>query len=193
MLGCPLFAASWLEVRLLAPWTETLTAKDLAGHSLARIARPAYLSPGRLSAAASPALQVISRCSSSHGLFPTSYTFLAYDSHSRVHATATENHSKLWTAERLLSASLLAAPVAFVVPIPGMDYLLAAAIVIHVHWGLEAIVVDYIRPSIFGPVVPKISLLLLYLLSVLSLGGLFYFNYSDVGLVGGLKMAWSRL
>jgi succinate dehydrogenase (ubiquinone) membrane anchor subunit len=87
----------------------------------------------------------------------------------------------------------VASPVAFVVPIPGMDYFLAAAIVIHVHWGLEAIVVDYIRPSIFGKVVPKVSLIVLYVLSALSLGGLFYFNYSDVGLVNAMKMAWKRL
>lgn len=99
----------------------------------------------------------------------------------------------MWTAERLLSAALLASPVAFVVPIPGMDYVLAAALVIHVHWGLEAIVVDYVRPTIFGPVVPKISLFLLYVLSALSLGGLFYFNYADVGLVNAIKMAWKRL
>ena len=84
-------------------------------------------------------------------------------------------------------------PVAFVVPIPAADYLIAAAVIVHVHWGLEAIVVDYIRPSIFGQVIPKASLLLLYVLSALSLGGLFYFNYTDVGLVQALKMAWKQL
>ena len=85
------------------------------------------------------------------------------------------------------------APVGFITPIPGLDYALAAALVIHVHWGLEAVVVDYIRPSIFGPVIPKASLGLLYLLSILSIGGLFYFNYTDVGLVNGMKMAWQKL
>lgn len=99
----------------------------------------------------------------------------------------------MWTAERLLSAALIPTPLAFVVPIPAMDYVIAAALVIHVHWGLEAIVVDYIRPSIFGPVAPKVALMALYFLSALSLGGLFYFNYSDVGLVHAMKMAWSRL
>lgn len=99
----------------------------------------------------------------------------------------------MWTAERLLSAALLAAPVAFVVPIPAMDYILSAALITHVHWGLEAIVVDYIRPSIFGNVVPRVSLTVLYVLSAISLGGLFYFNYSDVGLVNALKMAWKKL
>lgn len=107
---------------------------------------------------------------------------------------STENHSKTWTAEKILSASLLGLiPVSFLTPIPGADYLLAAALVTHVHWGLEAIVVDYIRPSIFGNVVPKVALGVLYLLSILSIGGLFYFNYTDVGLVNGLKMAWTRL
>lgn len=104
-----------------------------------------------------------------------------------------ENHAKMWTAERLLSLALVPSPLAFMMPIPAMDYVIAAALVLHVHWGLEAIVVDYIRPSIFGPVVPKVSLMLLYVLSALSLGGLFYFNYTDVGLVSATKMAWSRL
>jgi len=104
------------------------------------------------------------------------------------------DHAKTWTAEKALSGGLLALlPVGFLTPIPGFDYVLAAALVIHVHWGLEAIVVDYIRPSIFGPVIPKASLGLLYLLSILSIGGLFYFNYTDVGLVQGTKMAWNKL
>jgi len=84
-------------------------------------------------------------------------------------------------------------PASFAVPIPGMDYALALALVVHVHWGLEAIVVDYIRPSLFGNVIPKFSLGLLYVLSILALGGLFTFNYTDVGLVQGVKMAWKRL
>lgn len=56
--------------------------------------------------------------------------------------------------------------------------------------GIEAIVVDYVRPSIFGPVIPKIAVGMVYALSALTLGGLFYFNYSDVGLVQAIKMLW---
>ncbi|KAI1303035.1 Succinate dehydrogenase [ubiquinone] cytochrome b small subunit, mitochondrial [Halotydeus destructor] len=104
------------------------------------------------------------------------------------------SHSGLWTAERLLSAGLLAVlPAAFVLPLPGMDYALALALTTHVHWGVEAIVVDYIRPAIFGDVIPKIALGLVYLLSALTLGGLFYFNYTDVGVAHGIRMAWKQL
>jgi succinate dehydrogenase (ubiquinone) membrane anchor subunit len=88
---------------------------------------------------------------------------------------------------------LVALPLGFATNLPGLDYVIAAALVVHVHWGLEAIVVDYIRPSIFGPVIPKVSLWLLYLLSIFSLGGLFYFNYTDVGIVNGVKMGWQKL
>lgn len=99
------------------------------------------------------------------------------------------NHSKLWSAERALSAGLLAIiPLSFAVPFPGKDYALALALVTHIHWGVEAIVVDYIRPSIFGAVIPKVALFSIYLLSALSLGGLFYFNYTDVGLVNAIRM-----
>jgi len=56
--------------------------------------------------------------------------------------------------------------------------------------GIEAALVDYIRPVIFGPVIPKLAIAALYGISVLSLGGLIYFSYSDVGLVNAVKMFW---
>jgi succinate dehydrogenase (ubiquinone) membrane anchor subunit len=104
------------------------------------------------------------------------------------------DHSKLWGIERMVSAGLLALiPASLALPIPGADYALALALVAHVHWGVEAIVVDYIRPSIFGATIPKISVALLFMLSALSLSGLLYFNYTDVGMVQGTKMAWRKL
>lgn len=109
---------------------------------------------------------------------------------SRCVTTGTDHsHAKMWSAERYLSIGLLAViPVAFAVPNPALDYLLALSLVTHVHWGVEAIVVDYVRPAIFGPVIPKMALGSVYLLSVLALGGLFYFNYTDVGLVTAIRM-----
>jgi succinate dehydrogenase (ubiquinone) membrane anchor subunit len=45
------------------------------------------------------------------------------------------DHTKLWTAEKALSAGLLGIiPAAFLVPSQFMDYLLAVAIVMHNHW-----------------------------------------------------------
>jgi len=104
------------------------------------------------------------------------------------------SHSGLWSAEKAVSGGLLALiPAAFIFPSPIMDCGLALALVTHVHWGVEAIVTDYIRPSIFGTVMPRVSIALVYLLSITALTGLFYFNYTDVGMVNGLKMAWKQL
>ncbi|RWS15846.1 succinate dehydrogenase [ubiquinone] cytochrome b small subunit: mitochondrial-like protein [Dinothrombium tinctorium] len=105
------------------------------------------------------------------------------------YTSSDHSHSKLWTAERVLSAALIAVmPASFFVPLPAMDYLFALSVIVHIHWGMEAIVVDYIRPSVFGNVIPKVSLAALYLLSILALGGLFYFNYSDVGVTQAIRM-----
>jgi succinate dehydrogenase (ubiquinone) membrane anchor subunit len=56
--------------------------------------------------------------------------------------------------------------------------------------GLEAILVDYARPAVVGQALAKISIVSLYVLSVMTLGGLFYFTYSDVGLTNAIKMFW---
>ena len=59
--------------------------------------------------------------------------------------------------------------------------------------GVEAIVVDYIRPSLFGgkTLIPNLCQGAVWLLSFLTLGGLYYFNYTDVGIVNAIKMLWS--
>jgi len=105
--------------------------------------------------------------------------------------SATGDHVTLWTAEKIVSGVLVAVvPLAFIFPSAILDYLLAFSITIHSHWGIEAIVLDYVRPSIFGPVIPKISIAAVYALSALTLGGLFYFIYTDVGIVNAIKMLW---
>lgn len=99
------------------------------------------------------------------------------------------HHDKLWKAERYLSIGLLGIlPASAMFPSPIMDHAVALSLVIHVHWGLEAIVTDYIRPSIFGSTIPKISIGMLYVLSSLALGGLFLFNHSDVGITQAARM-----
>lgn len=101
------------------------------------------------------------------------------------------SHSGLWTAERFLSASLLGLlPVSLAFPNPALDYALALALTAHVHWGVEAIVVDYLRPTVVGVTIARIGVASIYALSVLTLGGLFYFNYTDVGLSQAIRMLW---
>lgn len=106
-----------------------------------------------------------------------------------LQALHSHNHDKIWLAERYLSWALLGVlPAAWVIPHPLMDYAVATSLVVHVHWGVEAIVVDYIRPSIFGPVIPKVSVALVYVLSILAASGLFIFNWTDVGMTQAFKM-----
>lgn len=99
------------------------------------------------------------------------------------------HHDKLWKAERYLSVGLLGIlPAAALYPSPMMDHAVALSLVIHVHWGFEAIVTDYVRPSIFGKTIPKVSIALVYVLSSLTLGGLFLFNHTDVGITQATRM-----
>jgi len=101
------------------------------------------------------------------------------------------DHVKLWTAERILSAGLVPLiPMALLMPCAPFDYMVAFALTVHSHWGIEAIVVDYVRPSVFGNVLPKIALGLVYGLSAMTLGGLFYFIYADVGIANAIRMLW---
>lgn len=105
--------------------------------------------------------------------------------------SASGDHTKLWTIERALSAGLLGiVPAAFLIPNPALEYAMALALTAHVHWGIEAIVVDYLRPKVVGDVIAKAGVIGVYVLSAVTLGGLFYFNYSDVGLTQAIKMFW---
>jgi len=102
-----------------------------------------------------------------------------------------DDHVKHWNAERLLSVGLLGVvPAAFVFPSPALEYALALSVVVHSHWGLDAILADYARPKWVGPILPKVMIGLNYFLSAFMLGGLFYFNYTDVGLTEAVKMLW---
>jgi succinate dehydrogenase (ubiquinone) membrane anchor subunit len=56
--------------------------------------------------------------------------------------------------------------------------------------GIEAIVIDYVRPIIFGPVIPKIGVALVYILSIATLAGLLNFIFNDVGLANGIRLLW---
>lgn len=102
-----------------------------------------------------------------------------------------EDHVKHWNAERLLSLGLLGiVPAAFAFPSPALDYALALSVVVHTHWGMEAIAADYARPKRCGVFLSKAAIGVNYFLSAFMLGALFYFNYSDVGLVEAVKMLW---
>jgi len=103
------------------------------------------------------------------------------------------DHVRMWTAERLVSlAQVPAILVPFALTTPLTDALFCTLAVLHSHWGIEAIVVDYIRPSLFNgsTVIPNIAVGLVWALSAFTLGALYYFAYTDVGIVNSIKMLW---
>jgi len=102
-----------------------------------------------------------------------------------------ENYAKLWTIERGVAIAMVPlVPAAFIFTSPTMDYLVAFTFTLHAHWGLEAIVIDYLRPKIVGETIARLGVALVYALSAFTLGGLFYFNYTDVGVINAIKMFW---
>eukprot|EP00088_Acartia_fossae_P019371 TRINITY_DN21304_c0_g1_i1.p1 TRINITY_DN21304_c0_g1~~TRINITY_DN21304_c0_g1_i1.p1 ORF type:complete len:160 (-),score=34.48 TRINITY_DN21304_c0_g1_i1:813-1265(-) len=103
------------------------------------------------------------------------------------------DHVKMWTAERLVSiAQIPICIVPFMWTNPINDAIFCTLAVLHSHWGIEAIVVDYIRPSLFNgsTVIPNIAVSLVWALSAFTLGALYYFNYTDVGIINAIKMLW---
>jgi len=101
------------------------------------------------------------------------------------------DHVRMWTAERALSAVLLGIiPVTVAMPTPTMETLMALSLTVHSHWGIEALVHDYIRPSVFGNIIPKMSIVLVQFLSMVTFGGLCYFIYADVGIINAVNMLW---
>jgi len=102
-----------------------------------------------------------------------------------------DNYAKLWTIERGVAIALLPlVPAAFYFTSPAMDYLVAFTFTLHAHWGIEASVIDYLRPKVVGEPIAKLGMVLVYFLSAFTLGGLCYFNYTDVGIINAIKMFW---
>ncbi|XP_047512230.1 succinate dehydrogenase [ubiquinone] cytochrome b small subunit, mitochondrial isoform X2 [Pieris napi] len=108
-----------------------------------------------------------------------------------LHEEKAHDHSKLWVIEKLTSAALVPLiPICLMIPNRIFDSVLAILITAHSFWGLEAIAVDYVRASIFGPIIPKIAIALVYLISIATLGGLFYLISNDVGLSNAIRQLW---
>jgi len=57
--------------------------------------------------------------------------------------------------------------------------------------GLEAIILDYVRPIVVGTVVPKVAFLMLNLLSAATLAGLLVLIYNGPGLTKTIKHGWA--
>lgn len=111
---------------------------------------------------------------------------------SLIRCSSGGNHVRLWTAERALSVALLGViPLAVVYPTPAVETLLALSMTLHSHWGIEALVHDYVRPSVFGKYIPMLAEWSVYTLSIVTFGSLCYFINFDVGLINAVHMLWS--
>jgi len=136
------------------------------------------------------ALSLTNKCTHLQVIKPT-ITYRSISS-TAPRCSAHGNHTTLWNAERALSLGLLGLiPAALMTPCGLFDNLLAISLVAHQHWGLEACVIDYIRPIIFGNAIPKLALGTLYAVSILTLAGLLYFNYHDIGIGRAVRKFWS--
>ncbi|XP_026332938.1 succinate dehydrogenase [ubiquinone] cytochrome b small subunit, mitochondrial isoform X1 [Hyposmocoma kahamanoa] len=111
-----------------------------------------------------------------------------------VHCAAehAHDHSRLWVIERAVTAVMLGAiPAALIMPNKILDSVVAILITAHSFWGLEAVAVDYVRESIFGKIIPKIAIALVYLIHIATLGGLFYIISHDIGIANTIRQLWS--
>lgn len=86
---------------------------------------------------------------------------------------------------------LAVVPLALIAPSQPVEYALAVSLVMHSHWGLEAVVTDYVRESIFGSVLPKAAHGLLLLFSAATLAGLCLMAYNDQGLGKTVRKVWA--
>ncbi|CAK9300569.1 unnamed protein product [Gordionus sp. m RMFG-2023] len=99
-----------------------------------------------------------------------------------------------WSIERYLVMALYGIfPASYFISHPCMDYLLASSIVLHGHWGMEVVMSDYVdrwdrynRYNFFG----KMANMSVLSVSATTLGLLFYFNYTDVGLIKAISLLW---
>lgn len=56
--------------------------------------------------------------------------------------------------------------------------------------GLEAVVLDYVRPIIVGTVIPKVAFIMLNILSAATLAGLLVLIFNGPGLTKTIKNGW---
>lgn len=102
------------------------------------------------------------------------------------------SHAGLWTVERAVSLALLGIlPAAIAFPSKTLDTLLAISVVMHAHWGIEACVIDYVRPVVFGSFISKIAPFFVIAYSALLLGGLLYFINTDIGIGQTVRKFWA--
>jgi len=133
-------------------------------------------------------VSLVSACSNFH----TGSTLYGYSPNANVKKESLySDHRIAWVVERIISISLLGiVPYAFLLPSEIADSLLAIVSVLHAHWGLESVIVDYLRPAVVGNITAKLGILLTYTVSALLLVGLGELIYNGPGLVSTIVRLW---
>merc|ERR1712050_263878 len=102
------------------------------------------------------------------------------------HMMAPSTH---WKVERYLATALIfLVPASFITYHPVLDYCLAAGLVLHAHWGLDTVALDYLHRKIIPS---KVCEGMILLATIIAFAGLINFNYNDVGCVGAVREIWS--
>ncbi|XP_055589912.1 succinate dehydrogenase [ubiquinone] cytochrome b small subunit, mitochondrial-like [Uranotaenia lowii] len=98
-----------------------------------------------------------------------------------------------WKIDRLLNSSMVVAiPLGFTYPNPITDTLLALAVMIHTHMGVEMFIDDYFTaPTRSGGNLRKVLKKSLIGLTMVTLVGFFWLIYKDIGLVNTIRGIWA--
>ncbi|KAK9306219.1 hypothetical protein QLX08_002965 [Tetragonisca angustula] len=107
-------------------------------------------------------------------------------------ASTSGDHVRLWVLERVIATALpFLIPAALITESSILDGIMSVLIVMHTHWGLEAMITDYARPNVVGPVLPKILHFSLLIVSAVTLCGLFVLINNGPGVSRAVKDAWA--
>ncbi|XP_015609874.1 succinate dehydrogenase [ubiquinone] cytochrome b small subunit, mitochondrial isoform X2 [Cephus cinctus] len=107
-------------------------------------------------------------------------------------ASTVGDHVRLWQLERTIAASFIGLlPACIILENAIVDGLFGILLVMHSHWGLEALILDYARPAVVGTLLPKVLNFLLNLISAATLAGLLVLVYNGPGIGKSIKSAWA--
>ncbi|KAK7603514.1 hypothetical protein V9T40_003513 [Parthenolecanium corni] len=101
-------------------------------------------------------------------------------------------HANVWVAERFVSIGLLCSiPLVFAdSSLEDLEAFVDILIALHVHWGLEAIFKDYLRPSVVGDTIPKFCDVYAGLVSIYLAVALLWISFYGTGVVKTIKHLW---
>ncbi|KAL5243594.1 hypothetical protein ACI65C_011004 [Semiaphis heraclei] len=102
-----------------------------------------------------------------------------------------KNYGSFWRTERIVSIALMGLfPASVLYSSQIVDTLLAATISLHVYWGLEALVVDYLRVPVVGQLANKAGHAAIALLAIVTLAGFLQVIFNGDGLGNAIVQLW---